>query len=504
VVPAHGVEIPMHLSTVRAVQRLVAELSAVRELTPTLQAVVNGVVSTLGFEVAVINVVRDDGDLEVAAVAGDDAVRSALADQVGSRAEWDRALATARPWGALSFSSHEDLEDVDASELPTWVPDFEPVDEPDAWHPLDALYAALWTPASELIGVLSVDLPTDGRRPGRLQREMLEMYATQAAITIDNARLHASTTKVMNELEREKERFRIAFENAPTGMAMSSLRAEDCGVLLRVNEAMCELVGRPASVLVGSRLAALVHPEDISLALDDCAAVPGNSRLELRYLTDAGGVCWVAQTSTMVLDADQRPHYLLTHVLDISARKSRELLLAHYADHDSLTGLPNRRRLHRRLESAASGPDAGHVAVLFCDLDDFKAINDSYGHEAGDAVLITTGRRLQAEVREKDTVARFGGDEFVVLVEGMSQRGAAELGNRLAATIAEPIQHDGHLLRVTMSVGLAYTTADQPPMDTLVHRADEAMFRAKQARLHAASVTAVSVAPPAPRRPAGR
>jgi len=466
----------LDLSHVRAVQRLVAELSAVRELGPTLQAVVDGVVSTLGFEVAVINVVRDDGDLVVAAVAGDEEVRGALAGQVGKRAEWDATLARARPWGALLFGAHED-DDGDYG-LPTWVPDLPPSDDPDAWHPMDSLFAALWTATGTLVGVLSVDLPSDGRRPGALQREMLEMYATQAAVTIDNARLHASTARVMSELEREKERFRIAFENAPTGMAMSSLRPEDCDLVLRVNEAMCELLGEPAAALVGRKLNALVHPDDVALRQPNCSDPQGSSRVELRYITASGDECWVAQSSTVVLDAYGDPHYLLTHVVDISARKARELLLAHHAEHDPLTGLPNRRRLHRRLARAASGPDAAHVAILFCDLDEFKEINDHYGHEAGDAVLVATGRRLQAEVRAKDTVARFGGDEFVVLVEGMSERGAAELADRLAATVAQPIRYNDYLLRVSVSVGLAYTSAEGP-MGTLVHRADKAMFVAK-------------------------
>jgi diguanylate cyclase (GGDEF)-like protein/PAS domain S-box-containing protein len=477
VVSVEPVGLPVHLSAVRAVQRLVAQLTAVRELGPTLQAVVDGVVSTLGFDAAVVNVVRADGDLEVAAVAGDDGLRAALEGQVGRRAEWERELARARPWGNLCFASHEDQYSAD---LPTWVPDIAPSDDPQAWHPMDALFATLWAPTGDLVGVLSVDLPSDGLLPGDLQREMLEMYAAQAAITIDNARLQAATARALSQVEAEKENLQIAFDNAPAGMAMSSLLPGDYGMVVRVNEAMCELLGRPAGVLLGSTLAAYAHPDDVPDVELTGDQLPASARSELRYVHADGHVCWVAQSSTVVRFADG--NYLLTQLLDVSARKSRELVLAHDADHDPLTGLPNRRRLQRRLRDVTAAPEAGQVAVLFCDLDEFKSVNDEHGHDAGDAVLITTGRRLQAEVRERDTVARLGGDEFVVVVQGMSEGGLTELCARLVATVAQPIQHNGQLLEVSISVGLACTGGDCRTVEALLRRADEAMFRVKEGR----------------------
>lgn len=138
------------------------------------------------------------------------------------------------------------------------------------------------------------------------------------------------------------------------------------------------------------------------------------------------------------------------------------------------------RSLEGHEEAVPFGAKLG--TAMFCDHDDFESVNDEHGHDAGDAVLVATGRRLQVEVRERDTVARLGGDEFVVLVQGMSDGGLAELPARLAATVAEPIQHLGRLLQVSMSVGLACLAGNRPSVEALLRRADEEILRAKQGR----------------------
>jgi diguanylate cyclase (GGDEF)-like protein len=152
--------------------------------------------------------------------------------------------------------------------------------------------------------------------------------------------------------------------------------------------------------------------------------------------------------------------------------------MLHQALHDSLTGLPNRRLFLDRLEHAlqrSSGTDA--VAVLFLDLDRFKAVNDTLGHDAGDRLLVEVAGRLRGCVRPSDTIARLGGDEFAVLMEGLvTDRDAARLAERIAATVREPVMLDGREVLVTASAGIALGRGGDPLRD-----ADTAMYRAKAA-----------------------
>jgi diguanylate cyclase (GGDEF)-like protein len=152
--------------------------------------------------------------------------------------------------------------------------------------------------------------------------------------------------------------------------------------------------------------------------------------------------------------------------------------IRHEAVHDPLTGLPNRTLLRDRLDRALarSVRDGGDSGVLFVDLDNFKEVNDAYGHAAGDAVLVEVGRRLQAAVRPTDTVARAGGDEFVVVCEQVDERAAVALGHRLGRAIEQPLVLGEIEHRLTASIGIAIGRADR---DTLVRRADDALYGAK-------------------------
>jgi diguanylate cyclase (GGDEF)-like protein len=159
--------------------------------------------------------------------------------------------------------------------------------------------------------------------------------------------------------------------------------------------------------------------------------------------------------------------------------------LAHQALHDPLTGLPNRTLLYDRTAQAlrSTGRYGGAIALLFIDVDDFKAINDTFGHEAGDALLVDVALRLNAELRPSDTAARLGGDEFIVLCEHMSdaRREAVAVARRLLVALKEPFELEGDSVPISVSIGIAIASnADAP--DTLVRRADDAMYRAKGRR----------------------
>jgi diguanylate cyclase (GGDEF)-like protein/PAS domain S-box-containing protein len=551
----------VRLATLRQLHTVMADMNTARSLADTLQTVADGVVNGLGYELACVNLVRPDGDLVVAALAGNSAAEALITGRVGSRASWDRRLSMGEAWGDLRFIPHTEGWVLDEDDVPQWYTDGPAPRFEDEWHPSDRLFAPMYTPGvsgascGELIGVMSVDRPRNGRRPGAWGREALQMYAFQAAIAISNARLRANMQRALVRLEREQqalraseESFRQAFEYAPSGMAIAEMGGDQHGRILRTNDALCRLLGRPASAMRRYSFSDLVHPEDIGTLLRTSAE---GGRAELRLGRRDGTYVWVSLRNSVVADAADGPRFLLTHVEDIEERKRRELQLAHRASHDSLTGLPNSAELRSRLSArlcqrpqalppgmvesldAAYGhgqyaelPSGGtydtpggydgnshgfdfrpgaeaydafdhHVhtiapegetddgtkglAVLFCDLDGFKSINDRFGHNAGDAVLIEVARRLTNGVRDGDTVARLGGDEFVVLADGLGRADAADLAVRLRNAIIPPIRVDGRAVRVGASFGIGWAHCGMTA-DEVLKSADERMYVEKRSR----------------------
>jgi diguanylate cyclase (GGDEF)-like protein len=167
---------------------------------------------------------------------------------------------------------------------------------------------------------------------------------------------------------------------------------------------------------------------------------------------------------------------------DVTYRKNAEAHLNHLANHDALTGLPNRNLLNDRLLHAIARRRENMAAVLFLDLDRFKLINDSYGHDVGDELLRAVATRLTACLRDEDTVARLGGDEFVVLLEDLSGvDAAASIAGKLASRLAEPLVIGGRELPVSASIGIALYPRDGLDPQDLLKNADTAMYRAKEA-----------------------
>nr|WP_240943034.1 GGDEF domain-containing protein [Planosporangium thailandense] len=163
-----------------------------------------------------------------------------------------------------------------------------------------------------------------------------------------------------------------------------------------------------------------------------------------------------------------------------------EQALAHQASHDELTGLPNRRTLLEEVDAAMRRLRAGalpSVGVLFCDLDGFKPINDTLGHQAGDDVLRVVGHRLRQCVRGADVVGRFGGDEFLVVCGGVDEREVGDPAERIRRSLSEPVRVRGEACVVGASVGVAVTTGDDAASgEALIARADQAMYAIKQSR----------------------
>jgi diguanylate cyclase (GGDEF)-like protein/PAS domain S-box-containing protein len=358
-------------------------------------------------------------------------------------------------------------------------------DDPAAWHPLDALFAPLYSSDGELVGMLSVDLPEDQRRPGPIHRELLEIFATQAGLAIDKARLTDQLLAEKARLEASEATFRMVFEGAGNGMATVALDGPEAGRVMRVNDAFCRITGYPADNLVGTQLLDHVRdndPERFLRELEEVAESNGTYRFERLFRTAAGTDIWLGGTASIVEQGAGRPRIVLMQVDDVTARKDAERELRHHAAHDPLTGLPNRRLLQHRFTSVLeqTRKTGRPGALLFCDLNHFKQVNDRYGHEAGDRALRVIAERLEAEVRHGDTVARLGGDEFAVLAEDIADDDLTALITRLESAVSRPLPDIA--VQVSVSIGTAPITPDSPALDTLLHIADQAMYESKHKR----------------------
>ena len=282
-------------------------------------------------------------------------------------------------------------------------------------------------------------------------------------------------------LQRSEEQFRSAMAHAPVGMALVALD----GTFIEVNHALCRLVGYDEADLLALTFQQITHADDLDSDLDNLALLTRGAidhyTMEKRYLTRDGESVWVRLAVSMARDEDDAPAHYIAQVQDISAERAAHAKLEHQALHDPLTGLANRDLLMDRLAHALarSARSGQRTLVMFCDLDHFKSVNDSLGHDAGDAVLVTVADRLRAAVRPGDTVARLGGDEFVVLAEGVSTLDDQNaLAARVQSVLDEPVALDGREVRSGASIGVAVAGPNDDARSVL-READAAMYRAK-------------------------
>ena len=281
-----------------------------------------------------------------------------------------------------------------------------------------------------------------------------------------------------------------AFEDAPIGIALVSADAETAGRMLRVNRALCQLTGYSRERLERTSTAALVHPDD---AATDLAAMTRlrtgeveGFQLEQRLLHRDHHAVWVTVNASFVRHPDGTPLYCIRQVQNIDERKRYEGELGYLVEHDPLTGLLNRRGFVRELthEMAYSRRYGGRGAVLFLDLDDFKLVNDTLGHNVGDEVISEVARILGERLRETDALARLGGDEFAVLLPQTSSREAQELSTSLVGSVRESC---GVALpggrEVTLSIGINWfeRPGESVTADDILIDADSAMYAAKDA-----------------------
>ena len=298
-------------------------------------------------------------------------------------------------------------------------------------------------------------------------------------------------------LKESEERFRAFFEHSATGISIATPDRR----LIETNPAYQRMTGYTAEELRGMPIANLSHPDDVpedgELNEKLRSGVLDRYQREKRYLRKNGETVWVRPTVSTVRREDGEPRFLVGMVEDVTERKALEESLAHRATHDPLTGLSNRSLLTERLGQALSRAErkGGRVALLFLDLDNFKVVNDSMGHEAGDRLLVAVAERLKGAVRPEDTVARLGGDEFVVLLEETDLEEAARVSDRIAESLQAPFalgaaestgastEAEGAVTTrevfVSASVGISMSGPDGKGPGQLLREADLAMYRAK-------------------------
>lgn len=321
--------------------------------------------------------------------------------------------------------------------------------------------------------------------------EMPVEYGT--APILDDDGLRVGAVLVLRDIGRRREmeralaeseqRFHAAFEHAAIGMALVALD----GRFLQANEVVATMLGLQGEAISRHSFRDLCHPGDRGVLdeyLDRLAAdtLP-TFQVELRMLTPDGRLVWTLLSVSAVRDAKGAPRYHIVQMQDVTARRSAEAQLVFVAYNDALTGVSNRAQINRQLEQSLAfcRRRDEKLAVMFIDLDNFKLVNDSHGHQAGDALLREVARRLRGTVREADSVGRLGGDEFVVVLPGIEDdQAVASVCAKLIAAMEAPFYFEGQQMQASCSIGVSRYPQDAVTSDRLLVTADDAMYRAKE------------------------
>ena len=323
--------------------------------------------------------------------------------------------------------------------------------------------------------------------------------AVLAAVFFRLAVVDSRRSRSESLLSESEQRFRSLFEQAAVGFAQIETAT---GRFVRINQRYCDLVGRSQDEMLAIDFQTITHPDDLQADLDKMEQFKTGRireyRVETRHFHADGRLIWVSVTASLMGSPGDALKYHIAVVEDITERKRLEEQVRQLAFYDVLTELPNRRLLLDRLTQAmAAGKRTGRYgALLFLDLDNFKPLNDTHGHEAGDLLLIEVARRLKSSVREIDTVSRFGGDEFAVLLNDAvadkveSTKEVGIIAEKIRVILAEPylleIRRDANTVttvehRCSASIGVVVFIDHECSQEDIIRRADNAMYQAKDA-----------------------
>jgi diguanylate cyclase (GGDEF)-like protein len=508
------------------------------DLAAALDRIAEVVADALGYRTVAVNLHRPQwDDFETTTVHGADAARAALLGRTSSWEQW-APLLTARferrgahhvPAGSVALTRDDTL--VHRSPSPTSD------DDPGRWDPDDLLVAVMRRANGDVLGILSVDEPRGGSRPDDDDLDRLVSMAQVASLAVEHAQDARRDARHRTALERLLSvSSRIADQRSRGGVLdevcvgiRDALAFERVAVLLAENGGLMRpaaTVGwtmhdpifahvamsleqmRPLMQPVYERHGCyLLEREEAEGLLGLHSAIYRSQRngrgpyawerhwLVVPLLGSDGerrGLIWVDDPTDRLLPGRERLQALRLFADQASAAldAARELeATAHRADHDPLTGLANRATLAERLRHALQRVKRSGttVAVLFIDLDNFKHANDTLGHSAGDELLRVSAARIDEDLRPGDTVARFGGDEFVAICEDLSgPEEAMDVAERLRALLAEPIPLAAGVAQVTASIGVALPDRPDRSAEALLQAADRAMYEAKAAGRDAA------------------
>jgi len=314
-------------------------------------------------------------------------------------------------------------------------------------------------------------------------RDNTDQRAAQVARIEAESHAVAIETAAAEALAQSEERFRLAFEGNMAPMVFS----DRSGMFLAVNDAFCRMSGRTKEELIGNDSKHFTYPEDVGITEDVYRDINSGKTDQVRYgkrfLHKNGRIVIVEVSISAARDETRAAKYYVSSVRDITEERALAAQLSFQALHDPLTGLANRALFDDRLSQAHArvARHGGNGAVLLIDLDDFKGVNDVYGHLVGDELLISIARRFEHVTRTSDTLCRFGGDEFLYLAEGLTSRAEAEqIAQRFLDALIEPFLINDVRIEQRASSGIVIWDGTSTNIVELVQNADAAMYEAKR------------------------
>ena len=517
---------------------MVARLGAMFERTASvhdeadLQEVLEDVARTigevLGYGAVVVNVYRPAfDDMLTAAAVGSEESLQALLGTVSPNDTWTPLLADRFRRGDGAYFVPDGKFDWDALGVETYVPDLDPPDHPDAWLPGDALFVPLRDARHQLLGVISVDEPVTGLRPTDRELDALVTISRHAALALRIAQEIADEMQHQRMLERVLE---VSARLAEADDVEAVLQAVCDGIedALGFNRVMISLAEEPDVVLepVATSGWDLDEPEIQGATLDSlaplfceeyevagCYLLPAEvaeHRLGIDsfpYRSEMSGrgphawsrhwlivplvegerrvgMIWVDDPRDRLLPTRARLQALRLFANQaVAALRAADqtVRLRHEATHDTLTGLPNRRAFRRRLVREMETGNG--LAVVLCDMDNLKTVNDTHGHEAGDKALQMLAGALRSQLRRSDEAYRIGGDEFAVILPEAARLDAERVMRRLRDAVGAGVLDTGDPIEASFGISV-YQPGDDP--ERLVVRADEALYETKRRRGRAA------------------
>lgn len=318
-------------------------------------------------------------------------------------------------------------------------------------------------------------LRNDAKKLESLERQLHDLESERDELRQSKEEMSAR----LQELSEIRDEWEWFFENS---LEMLCIAGMD-GYFKRVNPAFCRTLGYSSGDLLSRPFTEFVHPDDQEETRKELEALGkglDSISFENRYLDADGDWRWILWYCPAAAVSDR----LYAIARDITERKRKEADILYRASHDPLTSLCNRAAFEERLQEAMlrykRNPE-NRVSAVLVDLNDFKEVNDAYGHPAGDRVLITVAKRLKQVTRADEMVCRLGGDEFVFVLEGASDKALKTLAKRIIDVVCEPVDLGNAVVSVGCSIGISTFPERAKDAETLIEQADMAMYRIKNA-----------------------